>query len=186
MKWHNLRVTNRGSPLQVVNNNLRIIEENLRTLESDCISEQQISGDAAECQKVIMSILRMNFQQVNNTFKQLKELRKKKQKEKVFFVFTSSHLFRMILVPYYVVWVKCSSNEKMLPLETSLFHKNSSCQCMGYWVKILSQKDRLTRLQHPVDTKKKPSSAAKSRDPSPAIAQLRKRASQDSQGTHSG
>lgn len=83
-----------------MNSNLRIIEENLRTLESEIISEQQISRDAAECQKVIMSILRMNFQQVNNTFKQLKELRKKKQKEKVFFVFTSSYLFKITPVLY--------------------------------------------------------------------------------------
>lgn len=125
VKWHNLWGTNRGSPLQVVNNNLRIIEENLRTLESEFIDEQQISGDAAECQSVIMSILRMKFQQVNNTFKQLKELRKKKQKEKVFFDFTSSYLFRMILVWYYSIWIKWSSSERMLPLETiyGSFHK---------------------------------------------------------------
>ncbi|KAK3855365.1 hypothetical protein Pcinc_038227 [Petrolisthes cinctipes] len=67
---------------KVVNSNLRIIEDNLRAPDSELVGDQPGSGDASEYKKVIMSILKINFQQVNNTFKQLKELRKKKQKEK--------------------------------------------------------------------------------------------------------
>ncbi|KAK4320528.1 hypothetical protein Pmani_007686 [Petrolisthes manimaculis] len=67
---------------KVVNSNLRIIEDNLRAPDSELVGDQQGSKDASEYQKVIMSTLKINFQQVNNTFKQLKELRKKKQKEK--------------------------------------------------------------------------------------------------------
>lgn len=68
---------------QVVKTNLRIIDDNIRTLNTDLQGEQLGSKDAQECQQNIMTILRMNFQEINSTFKHMKELRKKKQKEKV-------------------------------------------------------------------------------------------------------
>lgn len=71
------------STFQVVKTNLRIIDDNIRTLSTDLQGEQQGSKDAQECQQNIMAILRMNFQEINSTFKHMKELRKKKQKEKV-------------------------------------------------------------------------------------------------------
>ena len=68
---------------QVVKTNLRIIDDNIRTLNTDLQGEQLGSKDGKECQQNIMAILRMNFQEINSTFKHMKELRKKKQKEKV-------------------------------------------------------------------------------------------------------
>lgn len=67
---------------KVVKTNLRIIDDNIRTLNADLQGEQEGSKDAQECQQNIMAILRMNFQEINSTFKHMKELRKKKQKEK--------------------------------------------------------------------------------------------------------
>lgn len=65
--------------LQVVTTNLRIIDDNIRALE---ITEK-CSKDASDCQQSILSILKQNFQQINSGFKEMKESRSKKQKEKV-------------------------------------------------------------------------------------------------------
>ncbi|KAG0715846.1 Syntaxin-18 [Chionoecetes opilio] len=67
---------------KVVQTNLRIIDDNIRTLNTDLQGEQLGSTDALECLQNIMAILRMNSQEINSTFKHMKEFRKKKQKEK--------------------------------------------------------------------------------------------------------
>lgn len=67
----------------MVNTNLRIIDDNIRTLGIEFKSDEQGSKDACDCQQNIMSILKMNFQEINSTFKQMKEMRRKRQKEKV-------------------------------------------------------------------------------------------------------
>ncbi|XP_042869499.1 syntaxin-18-like [Penaeus japonicus] len=63
---------------KVVTTNLRIIDDNIRALE---ITEK-CSKDASDCQQSILSILKQNFQQINSGFKEMKESRSKKQKEK--------------------------------------------------------------------------------------------------------
>ncbi|XP_050737345.1 syntaxin-18-like isoform X2 [Eriocheir sinensis] len=79
---HSMTDYERSYMEKVVKTNLRIIDDNIRTLSSDLQGEQQGSKDAQECQQNIMAILRMNFQGINSTFKHMKELRKKRQKEK--------------------------------------------------------------------------------------------------------
>uniref|UniRef100_A0A0P4W6J4 t-SNARE coiled-coil homology domain-containing protein n=1 Tax=Scylla olivacea TaxID=85551 RepID=A0A0P4W6J4_SCYOL len=79
---HSMSDCERSYMEKVVKTNLRIIDDNIRTLNTDLQGEQMGSKDAQECQQSIMTILRMNFQEINSTFKHMKELRKKKQKEK--------------------------------------------------------------------------------------------------------
>ncbi|XP_071532317.1 syntaxin-18 isoform X2 [Panulirus ornatus] len=67
---------------KVVNTNFRIIDDNIRTLGTELKNEEQGSKDACDCQQNIMTILKINFQEINSTFKQMKEMRRKKQKEK--------------------------------------------------------------------------------------------------------
>lgn len=70
---------------KVVTTNLRIIEDNVRTLETDIKKshdETEISKDAQECQLNILVQLKFNFQKINSTFKSMKEQRIKRQKEK--------------------------------------------------------------------------------------------------------
>ncbi|XP_053636256.1 syntaxin-18 isoform X2 [Cherax quadricarinatus] len=73
---------------KVVSTNLRIIDDNIRTLNIELQGEKEGSRDACECQENIVSILRMKFQEIGSTFKHMKEQRTKKQKEK-------ENLFRM-------------------------------------------------------------------------------------------
>ncbi|XP_047501738.1 syntaxin-18-like [Penaeus chinensis] len=63
---------------KVVTTNLRIIDDNIRALEMT----EKCSKDASDCQQTILSILKQNFQQINSGFKDMKEARCKKQKEK--------------------------------------------------------------------------------------------------------
>lgn len=79
---HSMSDCERSYMEKVVKTNLRIIDDNIRTLNTELQGEQMSSKDAQECQQNIMTILRMNFQEINSTFKHMKELRKKKQKEK--------------------------------------------------------------------------------------------------------
>lgn len=67
---------------KVVTTNLRIIDDNIRTLTLEGDNDQQGSKDACECRQNIIAILRLNLQQVNSHFKEMKEKRKKRQKEK--------------------------------------------------------------------------------------------------------
>jgi len=70
---------------KVVTTNLRIIEDNVRTLEIDIKKshdEAQSSKDAQECQLNILAQLKFDFQKINSTFKSMKEHRLKRQKEK--------------------------------------------------------------------------------------------------------
>ncbi|CAL4100074.1 unnamed protein product [Meganyctiphanes norvegica] len=70
---------------KVVTTNLRIIEDNVRTLEMDIKKthdEVQTSKDAQECQLNILAQLKLEFQKINSTFKSMKEQRLKRQKEK--------------------------------------------------------------------------------------------------------
>lgn len=67
---------------KVVTTNLRIIDDNIKTLRIEVEGDQQGSSDACECRKNILSTLEINFQQVNSHFKDLMSKRKKKLKDK--------------------------------------------------------------------------------------------------------
>ncbi|XP_042215532.1 syntaxin-18-like isoform X1 [Homarus americanus] len=67
---------------KVVNTNLRIIDDNIRTLSIELQGDKQGSKDACECQENMVAVLRMKFQEINSSFKHMKELRRTKQKEK--------------------------------------------------------------------------------------------------------
>ncbi|XP_045603233.1 syntaxin-18 isoform X2 [Procambarus clarkii] len=67
---------------KVVTTNLRIIDDNIHSLNIELQGEKLGSKDARECQENILAILRLKFQETNSTFKHMKEQRRKKEKEK--------------------------------------------------------------------------------------------------------
>ncbi|XP_076037757.1 syntaxin 18 isoform X2 [Oratosquilla oratoria] len=66
---------------KVVATNLRLIDEQLKNLE-DCLKDAEGSEDGRECRKNMAAILRNNFQVISSLFKEMREIRQKRRKEK--------------------------------------------------------------------------------------------------------